>query len=96
MNCKRGIAWLFSLLSFLLIFALLERFSAAAGQTAATGQIVGTVTDPSKAAIADATVTATNEATSQSRTAKTNGDGDFVIPLIAARQLFSGRWRSRF
>ena len=41
MNCKRGVAWLFSLLSFLLIGSF-ERFSAAAGQTAATGQIVGT------------------------------------------------------
>src|SRR6202790_5025989 len=82
MNCKRGVAWLFSLLSFVLIFALCERFSSAAGQTAATGQIVGTVVDPSKAAIADATVTATNEATSVARSAKTNGDGDFVIPLL--------------
>jgi hypothetical protein len=70
------------LLSFVLIFALCERFSAAAGQTAATGQIVGTVIDPSKAAIAEATVTATNEATSLARTAKTNSDGDFVIPLL--------------
>ncbi len=82
MNCKRGVAWLFSLLSFLLVFALLERYSMAAGQTAATGQIVGTVTDPSKAAIADATVTARNEATSVARSTKTNGDGDFVIPLL--------------
>jgi len=82
MNCKRGVAWLFSLLSFVLIFALCERFSAAAGQTAATGQIVGTVIDPSKAAIAQASVTATNEATGQSRAAKTNDDGDFVIPLL--------------
>jgi hypothetical protein len=82
MNCKRRVAWLFSLLSFVLIFALCERFSAAAGQTAATGQIVGTVTDPSKAAIAQASVMATNEATGQSRTAKTNDEGDFVIPLL--------------
>src|SRR5712675_1354404 len=79
MDCKRGVAWLFSLLSFLLIFALFARLPAAAGQTAATGQIVGTVIDPSKAAIAQASVTATNEA----RTAKTNDEGDFVIPLLA-------------
>jgi len=83
MDCKRGVAWLFSLLSFLLIFALFARLPAAAGQTAATGQIVGTVIDPSKAAIAQASVTATNEATGQSRTAKTNDEGDFVIPLLA-------------
>jgi hypothetical protein len=79
MNGNRAVAWA---LSFLFIFGLFACSSAAAGQTAATGQIVGTVTDPSKAAIADATVTATNEATSLSRTTKTNGEGDFVIPLL--------------
>ena len=70
----------------------LDRFSAAAGQTAATGQIVGTVTDPSKAAIAQASVTATNEATGQSRTAKamTKATSSFrccrpvIIPLSLA------------
>src|SRR5579859_2718542 len=79
MNCNRAVAWA---LSFLFIFGLFACSSADAGQTAATGQIVGTVTDPSKAAIADATVTATNEATSLSSTTKTNGEGDFVIPLL--------------
>jgi carboxypeptidase family protein len=62
--------------------ALFLHSSTAWAQTAATGQIVGTVTDPSKAAIAQATVTTTNEATSVARTTKTNGDGDFVIPLL--------------
>jgi Carboxypeptidase regulatory-like domain/TonB dependent receptor len=51
-------------------------------QTAATGQIVGTVTDPSKAAIPQATVTATNVATTSVRTAKTNAEGDFVVALL--------------
>jgi len=41
-----------------------------------------TVTDPSKAAIASATVAVTNEATTLVRTAKTNSDGDFVVPLL--------------
>src|SRR5262249_41409488 len=58
------------------------RISSVWAQTAATGQIVGTVTDPSKAAIAGATVTATNEATEQARSTKTSGDGDYVVPLL--------------
>ena len=62
-------------------FSLIAQFPVYA-QTAATGQIVGTVTDPSKAAIPQATVTATNTATSLLRTAKTNGEGDFVIALL--------------
>ena len=54
----------------------------ALAQTAATGQIVGTITDPSKAAIPQATVTAINTATSLARTAKSNADGDYVVPLL--------------
>jgi Carboxypeptidase regulatory-like domain len=52
------------------------------GQTAATGQIVGTVTDPSRAAVAQATVTVSSDATGITRTVKTNGDGDYVVPLL--------------
>lgn len=52
------------------------------GQSAATGQIAGNVTDPSKAVLPQATVTATNEATSSTRSVKTNGDGDYAIPLL--------------
>lgn len=51
-------------------------------QTAATGQVVGTVTDPSKAAIALASVTVSNESTGLARSAKTNADGDYVVPLL--------------
>ena len=52
------------------------------GQSAATGQIAGNVTDPSKAVLPQANVTATNEATSSTRSVKTNGDGDYAIPLL--------------
>jgi hypothetical protein len=54
----------------------------ARAQTAATGQIVGTITDPSKSTIFHATVTATNTATSLVRTAETNDDGDYVVALL--------------
>jgi hypothetical protein len=79
MNCGQK-----SLLALLVsaVFSLVLQVSPARGQTAATGQIVGTITDPSKAAIAQAAVTVTNAATSLVRTAKTNADGDYVVPLL--------------
>ena len=76
---RRKFAWVLGPLFLLLI---VSRFASVWAQTAATGQIVGTVTDPSKAAIASATVTATNEATSLARSTKTNADGDYVVPLL--------------
>jgi hypothetical protein len=71
----------FSCLLVLALGCFLSRFSAWS-QTAATGQIAGNVTDPSKAVVPQATVTATNEATSSTRSVKTNGDGDYAIPLL--------------
>jgi hypothetical protein len=47
-----------------------------------TGSVVGTVSDPSGAAIAGATVTLTNEATGVSRTVSTNGDGAYQFSAI--------------
>ncbi|MGB9465743.1 MAG: carboxypeptidase regulatory-like domain-containing protein [Candidatus Acidiferrum sp.] len=67
---------------FLLALIPFSGNSSAWGQTAATGQIKGTVTDPSQAAVAQATVTVTNEATGITRTVKTNTDGDYVVPLL--------------
>ncbi len=48
----------------------------------ATGTISGTVTDPSQAAVSGATVTVTNTATSEVRTAHTNDQGYYTIPLL--------------
>jgi hypothetical protein len=62
--------------------AIFLRVLPVCAQTAATGQVVGTVTDPSKAAIAMASVTVSNEATGLARSAKTNADGDYVVPLL--------------
>ncbi|HYK90357.1 MAG TPA: carboxypeptidase-like regulatory domain-containing protein, partial [Acidobacteriota bacterium] len=42
--------------------------------------IVGTVTDPSGAAVPNATVTVTNTGTGQSRTITTNAVGQYVAP----------------
>lgn len=62
--------------------ALLLPAGFAFAQTAATGQIAGTVTDPSKAAIAQALVTVTNSSTGAVRSAKTNADGDYTVPVL--------------
>ena len=46
------------------------------------GEITGTVTDPSGAVIAGATVTVTNDATATSRTAETNEAGNYTVPFL--------------
>ena len=44
-----------------------------------SGRIVGTVTDPNKAVVANATVTVTNDATSLSTVVHSNGTGDYTV-----------------
>jgi Carboxypeptidase regulatory-like domain len=51
-------------------------------QTANTGALTGTVTDPSGAVISGATVTVTNLATGQTRTATTTSTGSYQISLL--------------
>src|SRR6266446_2071049 len=51
-------------------------------QAVATGTIVGTVTDPSGAAVAGATVTLTDPSTTGSRTATTNEAGRYIFVNI--------------
>ncbi|MCA1620952.1 MAG: TonB-dependent receptor [Acidobacteria bacterium] len=46
------------------------------------GTITGTVTDPNGAVVKDATVTATNAATGETRTATTSEDGTYVMPAL--------------
>ena len=62
-------------------FLLLGGFSLFA-QTAGTGALTGTVTDPSGAVIAGATVTITNNGTGQARTAMTGSDGVYKFSLL--------------
>src|ERR1035441_2112687 len=47
-----------------------------------TGKIVGTVTDQSGAPIPGATVTATNEGTSEAHTINSDNDGNFSFPIL--------------
>jgi len=58
--------------------ALVVIFTAQAFAQEAT--IVGTVTDPSGAAVANASITVTNLDTGLSRTLTTSGDGQYVVP----------------
>ncbi|MGH9717252.1 MAG: TonB-dependent receptor [Candidatus Acidiferrales bacterium] len=51
-------------------------------QTSATGALTGTVTDPSGAVIAGATVTATNAGTGQTRTVTTDANGAYKFSLL--------------
>ncbi|MGH9738020.1 MAG: carboxypeptidase regulatory-like domain-containing protein [Candidatus Acidiferrales bacterium] len=51
-------------------------------QTPSTGALTGTVTDPSGAVIAGATVTLTNTGTGQARTATTDANGSYKFGLL--------------
>ncbi|MGH9686224.1 MAG: carboxypeptidase regulatory-like domain-containing protein [Candidatus Acidiferrales bacterium] len=61
-----------------LIFAA----SSALAQSATTGALTGTVTDPSGGVITNATVTATNLGTGQPRTAATDANGSYMLSLL--------------
>lgn len=62
--------------------ALFVSVPSARAQSASTGAIEGTVTDPSGGVISGATVTATNVATGQSRSATTDGNGSYRFSLL--------------
>ncbi len=55
----------------------------ALAQTAATGALAGTVTDPSGAVIAGANVKVTNEASAAVRDVTTGTSGNYMVPLLA-------------
>ena len=65
------------MLRCLLVLLLLTGMALPASAQNATGAIIGTVTDPSGAVIANATVTATNSDTGATRTASTGNLGTF-------------------
>ncbi|MFZ1156813.1 MAG: TonB-dependent receptor [Candidatus Sulfotelmatobacter sp.] len=72
---------------FRLAVLLAAMFVVFAGQALAQeATIVGTVTDPTGAAVANATITITNTDTGVARTLPTNGDGQYVAPdLVIGR-----------
>lgn len=54
------------------------------GQVTATGSISGEVKDPNGAVVANATVTAKNNSTGETKTATTSDAGSFTIPAVPA------------
>src|SRR5438128_1484510 len=71
-----------SILSTLVL--VLVGFATVFAQATASGSLSGTVLDKNQAAIKGATVTATNKATGQTRTATTNDSGEYKIDLLPA------------
>ncbi|HWH57066.1 MAG TPA: TonB-dependent receptor [Terriglobales bacterium] len=66
----------------LLGFSIVLYSLAAWAQFATTGQMTGTVSDPSGAAIPGATVTITNQATAESRTASSEPTGEYSFLTV--------------
>ncbi len=79
MLCKR---FLFALLASAVLTALTCASLPAAAQSLITGDITGVVTDPSGAAIPNATVTLKNSETGATQTRTTNGQGAYRFALL--------------
>ena len=67
---------------FVCFVLLLTCTSLSLAQTAETGALTGTVTDPSGGVIAGATVTVTNLGTGQTRTTTTDANGSYKFSLL--------------
>src|SRR5689334_14308123 len=74
-----------------IVVALALGIPALLAQSAGTGALTGTLTDPSGATVPNATVTLTNAETNQVRTTTTGGDGVYRFTLIPP-----GTYRVRF
>jgi hypothetical protein len=79
MSSKRS---LFVAAVLLFVLALIP--SALFSQSASTGTVAGTVTDPSGAAVAAATITLTDKATNTPRTVLTNENGRYTLVDVPA------------
>jgi hypothetical protein len=77
------IKWNFGLVGVLFAVSLLTVSSAVAGgQTNISGDVSGTVTDRTGAAIPNATITITSSDTGDVKTATSNGSGNFHVPFL--------------
>lgn len=76
--------WQYSL--FVIALAVSAVFPAASYAQVLYGSLVGTVTDPSGAAVPSATVTATNKQTGQVRTTETNSAGGYTFVAVQPGQ----------
>ena len=64
------------------LFCLLLWPGEVVAQTAATGALKGIVTDPSGSVISGATITINSLAMGHSRTATTQSNGSYLVPLL--------------
>src|ERR1017187_9224537 len=67
---------------FVCFAVILLGTSMAQAQSAGTGALTGTVTNPQGRAVPNATVTVTNVGTNQERTSTTGSDGVYKFPLL--------------
>ncbi|MGH9847219.1 MAG: carboxypeptidase-like regulatory domain-containing protein, partial [Blastocatellia bacterium] len=68
------------------VFALilwLTLAGAGLAQTASTGALSGTVTDPTGAVVPGVQIKVTSEATGETRTVTSRSDGSYVVPLLS-------------
>ena len=79
------------LFSFLAILSL----SASAFGQVDRGSIVGTVSDPSGARVAEASVVVTNLESNQSYELKTDSEGNYSAPLLKIGTLFRASGKAR-
>src|SRR5262245_24816032 len=63
----------------LTVFSLADLVSA---QTAATGALTGTITDPAGAVLPSASVKVTSEVTGETREVTARSNGTFIVPLL--------------
>jgi hypothetical protein len=72
-----------SILALLAVVLLLSwLMPAALAQSASTGAVSGTVTDPTNAVVRGAKITATNQATGETRTADSGTGGEYLLPFL--------------
>ena len=72
-----------TLLSVVLVFAFLVSATTGRAQTATSGTVIGTVTDPSGAAVGNAEVTLKNKATNNQAVQNTNAAGQYTFVNVA-------------
>src|SRR5580658_2052136 len=80
--CELGRAFRFGQRVFHLLALLVVLVAVSSGQTAGTGAISGTITDPKGAVVAMATISAIDVTTGEKRTTVSSTAGTYLVPLL--------------